>query len=206
LPAAGSILEVGLTGGIASGKTTVGGFLQDLGAFVVDADRVARVVVEPGGSAYDEVLIRFGGGIVDAAGRIDRPALGTLVFGDDDARNDLNTIIHPHVRAEARRLFDECAREGRSRVAVFDAALLVETGAYRDYDRLVVVSCDESTQLRRLLARGLDTPAARARIAAQFPLSRKIAVADHVIDTNGTLAQTRAQTDHLWSALLTSAE
>lgn len=200
----GAILEVGLTGGIASGKTTVGGFLRDLGAFVVDADRLARDVVEPGGPAYDAVVSRFGTGVLDSGGRIDRPALGRLIFGDEDAREALDAIVHPHVRAEARRLFDECAREARSPVGVFDAALLVETGAYRDYSRLIVVRCSEATQLRRLLRRGLDEPHARARIAAQLPLSKKVAVADHVIDTEGPLDETRARTENVWSALLSA--
>jgi len=104
-----------------------------------------------------------------------------------------------------RRLFDDCARRAFSAVAVFDAALLVETGAYRDYARLIVVRCSEPTQLRRLLARGLDEPAARARIASQLPLAEKVAVADHVIDTEGPLVETRRRTAEVWDALVEDA-
>jgi len=151
---------VGLTGGIASGKSNVAGVFVELGAFVVDADHLAHRLMRPGEPAFDEIVERFGRRIVDDRGEIDRQRLGRLVFGDAQARAALNGIMHPRVRAEAERQFAEAAAAGRARVAVFDAALLVETGAFRDFDRLIVLRCARETQIERLIQRGglsLDT-------------------------------------------------
>jgi dephospho-CoA kinase len=197
------ILKVGLTGGIAAGKSTVAAMLRDLGAFVIDADEIARRVMAPGESAHQEVVERFGKEILDANGGIDRPKLAEIVFRNPRARFDLNAIVHPKVRAEAERLIDECARSGRSRLVVYDAALLVETGAYRGLDRLVVVRCRRDTQLRRLEQRdGLEGAAASARLASQAPLEEKIAAADYVIDTDGSLEETRRQAELVYEDLL----
>ncbi len=195
------ILRVGLTGGIASGKTTVAHLLAELGAFVVDADQLAHAMMQPGGRAYDRVVQRFGKQILDDDGRIVRPRLARQIFEDEKARRDLNSIVHPEVRAATERRIAEY--EGRAMVAVFDAALLVETGHYRDFQRLVVVRCRRETQIRRLLARdGLSTTEAEARIDSQAPMREKLAVADYVIDTEGTLRETRKQIEEVYAALL----
>jgi len=197
---------VGLTGGIASGKSNVAGVLVELGAFVVDADHLAHRLMRPGEPAFDEIVERFGRRIVDDRGEIDRQRLGRLVFGDAQARAALNGIMHPRVRAEAERQFAEAAAAGRARVAVFDAALLVETGAFRDFDRLIVLRCARETQIERLIQRGgLSRDEALARIEAQAPLERKVALADYVIDTDGPIENTRRQTEAVFRRLLDDA-
>ncbi len=197
------ILRVGLTGGIASGKTTVAHTLAQLGAFVVDADQLAHAMMQPGGKAYDPVVQRFGEEILDDDGRIVRARLARQVFEDKVARRDLNSIVHPEVRAATERRIAEYARQGRAMIAVFDAALLVESGQYQDFHRLVVVRCRRETQIRRILARdGLSTTDAEARIDSQAPTEEKLAVADYVIDTEGTLRETRKQIEGVYAALL----
>jgi dephospho-CoA kinase len=201
------ILRAGLTGGIASGKTTVASILSELGAFVLDADEFARAAMEPGARAYDRVVERFGTEILDERGRIVRPRLARLVFHDDASREALNAIVHPEVMAEADRRLADYAPRGRARIAVFDAALLVESGLYRDFHRLIVVRCRPETQIRRLLARdGLSPSEAEARIDAQAPLEDKLAVAHYVVDTEGTLRETREQTESVYTALLSDFE
>lgn len=196
-----AILRVGLTGGVASGKTTVGRILAEHGALLLDADLLAHSAMAPGGALHDAVVARFGRQILDGRGDIDRARLGALVFGDALARAALNAIVHPEVRAEVERRIADYT--GHSPIAVFDAALLVETGAHRDFHKLVVVRCRVETQLRRLTARGaLATGEARTRIAAQAPLEHKLALADYVVDTEGTLRETRVQVDALYASLL----
>ncbi len=202
------ILKAGLTGGIASGKSTVAGFLAELGAFVIEADKLAHEVMEAGGSAHDDVVAEFGSEILDAHGRIDRPRLARKIFFDRGARETLNSIVHPRVLAEADvRIERYHQRGGHAPVAVFEAALLVESGAYRDMHRMVVVRCSKGSQLRRLITRdGLDREDALARISAQAPLEDKLRVADYVIDTERTLHETREQTERVWSHLLEDLE
>jgi dephospho-CoA kinase len=201
------ILRVGLTGGIASGKTTVSRILTELGAFVLDADAFARTAMEPGGGAYDRVVKRFGTTILDEDGRIVRPRLAQIVFHDDEARKSLNAIVHPVVLAEADRRIAEYAPRGVAPVTVFDAALLVESGLYRRFHRVVVVRCTRETQIRRLLARdGVSTTEAEARIDSQAPLEDKLAIADYVVDTEGTLRETRKQTEGVYASLLSDFE
>ena len=197
------ILKVGLTGGIASGKSTVAAFLRELGAFIVDADRVARQVINRGEAAHREVVERFGQGIIDDDGEIDRSKLAEIVFSDPEARSDLNGIVHPRVREEAARRFERCAHDGESRLAVYDAALLVETGVHRDMDKLIVVSCRAETQVERLTLRGgMNAEQAEARIAAQAPMEEKLAAADYVIETDGSLDETRRQAEWVYAGLL----
>jgi dephospho-CoA kinase len=196
------ILKVGLTGGIAAGKSTVAAFLRELGAFVVEADEVARQVMSRSEEAYREIIDRFGEGILDDSGDIDRPKLAEIVFHDSRARSDLNGIVHPRVRAETARRIEECALQGKYRLAVYDAALLVETGAYRDLHRLIVVRCRTAAQVRRLCLRGgMSAEQAAARIAAQAPLEEKLAAANYVIDTDGSLDETRRQTEWVFASL-----
>lgn len=196
------ILRAGLTGGIASGKSTVASFLTGCGAYVVDADDLAHTVLEVGEEGFDRVVERFGRQILDATGRIDRPALAERVFSVPADRQALNEIVHPLVRLRAERLFATCATYELARLVVLDAALLVETGRYRDFDRLIVVSCTPQTQLERLLKRGLSEAEAQARIAAQAPLAEKLAVADHVIENDGPLKKTERQTAAVYASLI----
>jgi dephospho-CoA kinase len=196
------ILKVGLTGGVASGKSTVAALFSSYGAFVVDADRLAHEIISPGRAEFDRVVARFGSGILDDAGEIDRAQLGQIVFDDAEGRQALEKILHPGVGAEAARRFEDAARKLKIRIGVFDAALLVETGAYRDFHRLIVVSCSPATQIGRLCARsGLSREQAESRLAAQAPLERKLAVADYVIDTEGSLEETREQTARIFEQL-----
>jgi dephospho-CoA kinase len=198
--AARPTLRVGLTGGIASGKSTVSRMLASLGAEIVDADAIAHRAIDPGTPAHAAIVARFGRGVVADDGTIDRRKLGALVFADEAERHALDAIVHPAVRAEAQRRFEDAAARGCP-VAVLDAALLVESGFHRELDFLVVVRCAPGTQLARLVERGLGEDEARARIAAQAPLEAKLAHADAVIDTDGTLDDTRRQVEALWEKL-----
>lgn len=197
-------LRVGLTGGIASGKSLVAGMLRDLGAAVVDADRIAREVVAPGGPAYEEVVGAFGPGIVRPDGTLDRPVLAARIFADPAARRRLNALTHPHIR---RRMAEEAARLAAASdapVIVFDIPLLLETTDGRDLglDGIIVVFADDEVRVRRLMARdGLSEEAARGRLAAQMPLRDKVARAGWVIDNNGTPEDTRRQVKRVWAAL-----
>ena len=196
------ILKVGLTGGIACGKSTVARFLRELGASVIDADAIVHELLSPGGAAFDDVVARFGTDILDGQGRIDRAALGRVVFAERAAREALNAVVHPRVRREAERRMRAFAERGE-RIAVYDAALLVETGAHSELDRLVVAHCSPATQLERLRERdGLSEDAARARIAAQSPSKEKLAHADYVIETGGSLEETRQRTVDVYHDLL----
>lgn len=184
------MLRVGLTGGIACGKSRVLAQLAARGLATLDLDRVAHEVVGPGGAAHQDVLAAFGAEILDANGGVDRKALGRIVFRDGAARDRLNAIVHPRVReAESRWASGEAARG--TRIAVTDAALLVESGLHLRFDRLVVVHCSADEQLRRLVSRdGIDAEAARARIAAQMPVGEKRRYAHVEIDTDGPMPET----------------
>jgi len=197
------MLRIGLTGGLASGKSTVAAFFCELGAFHVDADRIAHELLAPGGGAEREVIGRFGGGIVSDNGAIDRKTLAAIVFSDPQALADLNAIVHPKVREEfARRIADHESGASPAEVALVDAALLVESGIHRDLDALIVVACPEETQIARAVARGgLTAAEARARVAAQAPLAQKLAVADHIVDNGGSLDATKRQVRSLWDEL-----
>lgn len=189
----------GLTGGIASGKSTVANLFASWGAFVVDADQVSRDVVQPGGPAFDAVLEHFGKRILDRDGRIDRALLGGVVFEDADERRALERIVHPAIRDESRRRFETA----RAPFGIYEASLLVETGAWKEYDCLIVAACPPEVQLERLIARdGLDVEDARRRIAAQYPLDRKTELADYVIDTHGLLEETEARAREIWETLV----
>ena len=197
------VLRVGLTGGIASGKTTVAAMLAEHGAFILDADRIAHETIAPGGAAHAAVVARFGSAVVEADGSISRPRLGALVFTDAGARRDLDAIVHPLVLPEVERRLAAYLTTGHALVAVVDAALLVEAGLHRRFDRLVVVRCVRETQIRRLMTRnGLSQDDAERRIDAQAPLEAKLQAADYVVDTDGTMRQTRSQVDRLWRDLL----
>jgi dephospho-CoA kinase len=190
------VLRIGLTGGIGSGKSTVSGLLAARGARIVDADRIAREVVEPGTPGLAAVVAAFGPGVLTAEGALDRPALAGIVFADPAARARLDGIVHPLVRARAAELIAELPPGA---VVVQDVPLLVETGQAASYDLVVVVEADLETRVQRLAQRGLVEDDARARIAAQATDEQRRTVADVVLDNSGTLEDLEAQVDRFWS-------
>jgi dephospho-CoA kinase len=193
------VLRVGLTGGIASGKTAVSDALAERGAVVIDADLLAREVVEPGTPGLTAVADRFGRQVLTGEGVLDRAALGAIVFADPQARRELEAIIHPAVRARAAAI--EAAADPGD-VIVHVIPLLVETGQQEDFDVLVVVDLPPESQLERLRRRnGLDADAARARIAAQATRAARLAVADVVLDNSTSPEDLIDQVDSLWSDL-----
>ncbi|MCP8967419.1 dephospho-CoA kinase [Ectobacillus ponti] len=186
-------LVVGLTGGIASGKSTVSAMLREQGIPVVDADVIAREVVEPGKPAYRGIAAAFGEDILLPGGGIDRAKLGGIIFHDAGKRQELNSIVHPAVRAEMLAQKEAYIREGRG-IVVLDIPLLFESKLEYLADRILLVYVDEETQLQRLMQRNrLSEEEAKARIASQMPLAQKIVMADHVINNNGPLMDTKAQ-------------
>lgn len=260
------VLVVGLTGGIASGKTTVSKMLAELGLFVIDADAIAHRLIEPEGRAFRKVIERFGDSIIEK-GRIDRRKLADIVFKDRKALDDLNAIVHPLVREEIAHLIEDYAagisfseetpapqqtktsspeeksargkliqerssgeaaskepadareevpdrkpsteekREETRRIVIIEAALLVETGSYRNYDRLIVVHCSRETQVRRIMERDkLSREEALERIASQMPMEEKINYADHLINSDRSFNEVERQTRELCHKLLSSLD
>ena len=194
------MLLVGLTGGIGSGKSTVARMLEERSAVVFDADLLAREAVEPGTPGHTAVIERFGADVLAPGGELDREALASIVFADPSARRDLEQIVHP----EVRRLFAEGseAYHDTDRIVVFSAPLLVESGMHTAFEILVVVSATVATQVERLMRqRGMSEAAIRARIDAQAPLEDKAAVADFLVDNEGTLAELESQVERLWHDL-----
>ena len=182
----------GLTGGIASGKSTVAKIFVEQGVPVVDADAIARAVVVPGSDGLAAVVAEFGEGLLAADGTLDRKLLGAQVYSDASARERLNAILHPRIAAESARRM--AALEGTTELACYDAALLVERGLADAFRPLVVVAASPATQRARLLTRdGLSEAEADARVAAQAPVEVKVAAADYVIENDGSLAELRAR-------------
>jgi dephospho-CoA kinase len=190
------MLRVALTGGIATGKSHVLRYLAARGVPTIDADVLAREVVAPGTAALQAIVARFGGGVLDANGALNRRALADRVFADAEARRALEAIIHPAVYAAIGDWLARLDAAGRDLVAVADIPLLYETGHEGDFDRVIVTRCDPAQQIARLQARdGLSEAEARARLAAQWPVEEKAARAHYVIDTNGPVADTDRQVD-----------
>ena len=198
------MLRAALSGGIATGKSFCLARFAALGAATIDADILARDAVAPGSVGLEQVVRRFGAGVLLDDGRLDRPALGRLVFADRAARADLEAIIHPLVY---RRIDDWFADlPSGTRVALADIPLLFETGHQHDFERVVVCACDAAEQLRRLVTRDRLTAAeARARLAAQWPIAEKVRRADYVIRTDGTFAETEAQVRQVYEVLAAEA-
>jgi len=190
------VKRIGLTGGIASGKSVVSRLLAAQGVPVVDADRIARDVVKPGTPALAQIAERWPGVIVD--GSLDRKALGKIVFADPDERLALEAIVHPRIREESVRRLDELEKQGVER-AIYEAPLLVENQIERNLDALILVSSPVEAQVERLMARdGLSEEEARARVDAQLPLEAKLAKATFVIENVGSMQELEAQTESIW--------
>jgi dephospho-CoA kinase len=196
------MLLVALTGGIASGKSTVARRLGELGAVVVDADRVARDVVAPGEPALAAIADTFGADVIAADGSLDRAALGAIVFSDPEGRQRLNAITHPAVLERSHALFAAAAAADPDAIVVYDIPLLVESGRAHEFDLVVVVQAAAETRVARLIElRGMTRDEAQHRLNSQATDSERLAIADVVIDADGTVAETLAQADALWENL-----
>lgn len=192
---------VGLTGGIACGKSTVAEILRGRGVPVLDADQVARAVVQPGSPALAEIVARFGAAVLRPDGALDRAALRRIVAVDAAARQDLEAMTHPRIGAGIQSWLAGQAEAGTP-VAAVEAALMVETGSHARYDRLLVVACSPPVQLERLMARDhLDEAAARRWLAAQLPVTEKVSLADAVVWNEGAPASLPSAVDAAWRAL-----
>jgi dephospho-CoA kinase len=200
------VLKVGLTGGIACGKTVVRRRLEERGIPTLDADAVVHHLLQAGTEVTRQIAETFGEEVIAPDGSVDRKALGAIVFSDEEERKKLNAIVHPGVWREIERFFEE-REKAADPAAVVDAALMIETGSYRRYDRLVVVHCRPELQLERLMARdGLSREDAERRIRSQMPLEEKRPFADFLIDTSGSIEETFAQADALASRLRSGRE
>lgn len=187
---------IGLTGGIASGKSTVSAMLAERGASIIDADEIAREVVEPGSAGFDTVVAEFGPRIINASGQIDRKELGQIVFQEAEKRLRLERILHPLIKARTLEKF----KEQQSKVVVFAVPLLVEAKVDYPFDLIVTTEAGEKEQLRRLTAeRGLTEEEAWSRIHSQTDAATRIAAADIVLDTSGPVANLTKQVDELWT-------
>jgi len=196
------MLKVGLTGSIAVGKTFVLGVLRELGCYVIDADAIAREVVVPGTQGLNAVVEAFGSEIVKGDGTLDRAKLGSIVFADEVKRLRLNSILHPFIIAEENQRLREWEQQDPKGIVVVDAALLIESGGYKRFDKLIVVHCRPEVQLQRLMRRNkLSREEAEQRIATQMPQEEKKRYADYLIDTSGDFAETRRQTEDVYHAL-----
>ena len=197
-----SLVTVGLTGGIATGKSTVAALLRARGVPVIDADAVAREVVLPGEPALAELVARFGSEVLAADGTLDRAAMRRRITTDPDAKQALEAITHPDILGRILSRLQALDAAGEP-AAVVEAALMVETGSYRAYPILVVVTCDPALQLRRVVARdGVTEAEAQAIIATQLPLAEKERVATHVIRNDAGLEALEARVDEVWSRVL----
>jgi dephospho-CoA kinase len=196
------MLKVGLTGSIAVGKSYVVSVLQELGCIVFDADKVAHSVMEPGCPAYHDIIKEFGTDVLAGDSSIDRTKLGAIVFSDAERRRRLNEIVHPRVMAEQDRLMREAEAKNPDGIAIIDAALMIESGGYKRFDKLIVVFCDRETQIERLMKRnGITREDAERRIAAQMSSDEKRSYADYEIDTSGTFEDTRSRVIEVYGEL-----
>lgn len=202
------MLRVGLTGGLASGKSFVGRALADLGCLLIQADELGRQVQEPGGEAYDDIVRVFGPEILeespaaDSRPPINRRRLAGIVFHDARRLQELNSLVHPHVYERRRKAEEEFARSHPDGIAVTEAAILIETGSYRDYDCLIVATCRPEQQVERAMARNhLTREEVLERMQQQMPLAEKIKYADYVIDTSGSKENTVRQAQDVYAKL-----
>jgi len=198
------MLRVGLTGGIGTGKSTVGKMFAALGCKVLDADAITHELFAPGQSVNREVAAAFGPQVVAADGGIDRKALAEIVFSDPALRHKLNSIVHPAIRRRQAEFLNSVAAADPDAIAMVEAALMVEVGTYKNYDKLIVVTCDPQIQRARIRERSaLSDEEIEARIASQMPLEEKVRYADYVIDNSGDLDATRLQVERIFRELRT---
>ena len=196
------MLKVGLTGSIAVGKSFVLDALRELGARTIDADQVARECVEPGTPGLAGVVREYGEGVLNADGSLDRAKLGAIVFGDEAKREKLNSILHPFIIARQDEIIERWERETPDAIAIIDAALMIESGGYKRFDKLIVVHCQPEIQLQRLMKRNnLSRDEAELRVKSQMPQEEKMKYADYLIDTSGEFENTRTQVEALWRKL-----
>ena len=196
-------VRVGLTGGVASGKSTVSSILAELGAVIIDADLIAREVVARGTPGLDAVVAEFGPGLLTPDGELDRPAMGALVFGDPDARRRLEAIIHPLVHRRSAELEEQA---GDSAVVVHDIPLLAEVGRAGSFDAVIVVDAPAELQVSRMVEdRGWTRADAESRIAAQATRDDRLAIATYVVDNTGTRDELRARVEEIYGALAARA-
>lgn len=193
---------VGLTGSIATGKSTVSKMFADAGAVIVDADKIVREVQQPGKRAFLEIVEHFGSDVLLTTGELDRAKLGSLVFGNEENRSKLNAIVHPRVREERDQQTAAALARDNQAIIIWDIPLLIETGIYQEVEKTVVVYVDRETQYERLLKRDeLSAEAAKQRIAAQMPIEEKKRYADFLIDNRGTIEETQRQVQEVWAEL-----
>jgi dephospho-CoA kinase len=196
------MLQIGLTGGLASGKSFVGRALGEMGCLLIEADQLGHQVMAKGAEAYDAIVAEFGSAILNPQSEIDRRKLAAIVFQDPQRLTQLNAIVHPHVRARGRRMEEAFAQSEPNGICVTEAAILVETGSFRDYDRLIVASCTEEQQVERAILRDhLTRDEVLNRLRRQMPLEEKVKHADYVIDTSGTKEHTLDQTRIVYASL-----
>ena len=201
------MLRVGLTGGLASGKSFVGKTLAGLGCLLIKADELGHDVMEPGAEAFAPIVEQFGTEILDTSGAIDRRKLGAMVFDQPEKLEKLNAIVHPLVRARGKRLEEEFKQREPDGICVTEAAILVETGSYRDYAKLIVAICSEEQQIERAILRDhLTRDQVLSRLRRQMPLEQKIKFADYIIDTSGTKDHTLEQTRSVYASLRSLAK
>ena len=201
------MLRVGLTGSIAVGKSYVSGVLAELGCHVVDADALARRVVEPGAEGLRRIVEALGGWVLKPDGTLDRAAVGAVIFKDPSKRELINSLLHPLIMAEQDELLRRWEREDPRAIGVVDAALLIESGGHARFDKLVVVHCRPEVQLERLMRRNqLSRGEAERRVAAQMPQEEKLRYADFAIDTSGDFDDTRRETEAVYCDLKALAE
>jgi dephospho-CoA kinase len=197
------MLKIGLTGSIAVGKSFVVSVLRELGCTTFDADKIAHSVMEPGTPAYEDIVREFGAGVLAENQTIDRAKLGAIVFADAERRKRLNSIVHPRVSDEQNRLLSESEAANPEGITIIDAALMIESGGYKRFDKLIVVFCDRETQILRLMARNqISREDAERRVAAQMSSDEKRKYADYEIDTTGTMEETRQRVKQVYDQLL----
>jgi len=195
------MLKVGLTGGLASGKSFVGAALRELGCKLIEADKLGHEVLLPDGAAYASVVRAFGRGILDSDGSIDRKRLALEVFSNRERLALLNSLVHPEVHKKTDELMAAYFAADPDAIVVVEAAIQIETGRYQSFDRLIVVVCEIRQQIERAIARGATREEALARLASQMPLAEKRKYADYVIDTSGEKDDTLRQTREVYNAL-----
>jgi dephospho-CoA kinase len=197
------MLRVGLTGGLASGKTFVGKTLAQLGCHVIRNDEMGHAVIQPGAEAYDSIVTEFGKEILNADGMIDRRKLAAIVFHDPERLAALNALVHPPVRVRTQAELEAFEKAHPDGIAIVEAAILVETGSFRDYEKLIVAVCNPEQQIERAMSRdGMTREQVMDRLSRQWPLAEKIRYADFVIDTSGTKESTVSQAQRVYDALV----